>query len=178
MGNSPADSADLVRPCQVSGTSLFSPALSAPDDRKTVELPPAELSPRQRRQLAVVGSALIAALAVAYWLQPDPRGRGTHRQLGLPPCTFLLIFGWPCPSCGMTTSWAHLMNGNLSLAAQTNLGGTLLALASLAAGPWLAACALRGRWLLSRPNDRWLALAAAAWIGVTLFDWCRRTMFH
>lgn len=176
MENSGASSDGFVRPCQPVEASLSSAALSAPGNRLARGGLPAELSVRQRRRLAVVGAALIAALAVATWLKPDPRGRGTHRQLGLPPCTFLLLFGFPCPSCGMTTSWAHVMHGNLGVAARTNLGGTLLALASLVAGPWLLACAAQGRWLVQRPDDRWLAIAAASWIGVTLVDWCWRTM--
>lgn len=76
----------------------------------------------------------------------------------------------------MTTSWSHVMHGNLAAACKTNLGGAVLALVGLAAGPWMLACAAKGRWLAVRPSDRWLALAAMAWMGVTLVDWCWRTM--
>lgn len=48
----------------------------------------------------------VLILVVARILHPSPRGLGTHEQLGLPPCPFLLITGIPCPSCGLTTSFA------------------------------------------------------------------------
>jgi hypothetical protein len=55
--------------------------------------------------------ALIAlsslVLLIARLLRPSPRGLGTHQQLGLPPCPMLYLTGWPCPSCGLTTSFAH-----------------------------------------------------------------------
>jgi hypothetical protein len=51
------------------------------------------LSVRERRLLVGLGAFLLAMLAAAAWLQPDPRGFGTHQQLGLPPCTFQALFG-------------------------------------------------------------------------------------
>lgn len=44
-------------------------------------------------------------------LVPDPSGTGTHTQLHLPPCAFLMVFGKPCPSCGMTTAFALALHG-------------------------------------------------------------------
>jgi hypothetical protein len=47
----------------------------------------------------------------AFVLDPDPRGMGTHEQLGLPECGFVTMFDGPCPSCGFTTTFtlaAHL----------------------------------------------------------------------
>jgi hypothetical protein len=46
-------------------------------------------------------------LAVAFWLRPSATGYGTHTQLGLPPCNFLLLTHLPCPSCGLTTCFAY-----------------------------------------------------------------------
>ncbi len=51
--------------------------------------------------------AAILAVGLSLHLDPDPRGYGTHEGLGLPPCGMKLLTDIPCPSCGMTTSFAH-----------------------------------------------------------------------
>ncbi|MGE3821953.1 MAG: DUF2752 domain-containing protein, partial [Isosphaeraceae bacterium] len=63
------------------------------------------LRPEARAALVVFASVLVVAFAVASWLEPDPSGFGTHRQLGLPPCHFAWVTGKPCPTCGMTTAF-------------------------------------------------------------------------
>lgn len=50
-------------------------------------------------------------LGIAAWLEPDPSGMGSHHQLGLGTCTFLALTGWPCPTCGMTTTFALSVRG-------------------------------------------------------------------
>ncbi len=55
----------------------------------------------------------MSVLAVAAWLEPAAAGHGTHRQLGLPPCTFLAVTGWPCPLCGGTTTFSLLAHGRI-----------------------------------------------------------------
>jgi len=52
-------------------------------------------------------------LGLSAWLQPSPEGFGTHQQLGLAGCTMLTVTGWPCPMCGMTTTFAHLAHFHL-----------------------------------------------------------------
>lgn len=48
-----------------------------------------------------------AVLGVAAWLEPAvAQGHSTHTQLGLDGCTVLSMTGWPCPMCGMTTTFA------------------------------------------------------------------------
>src|SRR5262249_52642491 len=105
----------------------------------------------ERLVIVVVGSVLVALLATAAWLTPDPRGLGTHQQLGLPMCSLRWWYGIRCPSCGMTTSWAHLVRGQAIAAFRANSGGALLGLAALVCGPWLLISGTRGRWLIGPP---------------------------
>ncbi len=114
---------------------------------------------------------LLGGFFLAATLEPDPRGYGTHQRLGLPPCTFRTLCGIPCPSCGMTTSFAHLTRGHLARALQTHVGGTILALACAAQIPWCWWSAFRGRLVgVSRPM-RALGVLAAVVIGVSLVSW-------
>lgn len=64
------------------------------------------LSRRERYGYVCAGAGMVLVLLLAWWLSPDPRGYGTHEQLGMPPCTAELLFNLPCPFCGMTTSFA------------------------------------------------------------------------
>jgi hypothetical protein len=98
---------------------------------------------RQRLGWTIRCSFLIAAacltglLLVARQLEPDPRGFGTHTQLGLPQCAFLAATGRLCPTCGMTTSFAWLTRGRIDLAWQANPAGCLYALLAIPLSAWL-----------------------------------------
>jgi hypothetical protein len=75
----------------------------------------------------------------------------THRQLGLPECTFKEMTGKPCPSCGMTTSFALFVRGDLVNSMRANFAGTILASFCLVMIPWGLASAWRSRyyWIVS-----------------------------
>ena len=95
---------------------------------------------------------LIAGFALARSLEPDPRGFGTHRQLGLPECTFRLLFARACPGCGMTTSFSHFVRGEFAAAARANETALLLAILSAVMIPWSLSSAARGRlWFVDDP---------------------------
>jgi hypothetical protein len=119
---------------------------------------------------------LIAVLLTAAWLKPDPSGRGTHQQLGLPPCTFAYLFGQPCPTCGMTTSWAHAMQGEFAAACRANVGGTLLVLVAMVVAVWTLACTIAGRMLFIQRFDRIGLGVGLIVVAVTLADWARRLL--
>ena len=86
----------------------------------------------------------LAVVVTAALLHPDPSGVGTHQQLGLPPCGFLFVTGYPCPACGLTTSFAHMVRAEVVGAALANPFGILLFLVTLATIPVAAFGLVRG----------------------------------
>ncbi len=86
------------------------------------------LSPRARILAALAALLLLAWLIVGASLTPDASGMGTHRQLGLPPCGWVLAFGKPCPTCGMTTSFANASHGWLWASLKAQPFATFLAI--------------------------------------------------
>jgi hypothetical protein len=102
---------------------------------------------------SLLGMALgwVVVFGIAWTLNPyDANGQAlrleTHRQLGLPPCTFYTFTGGlPCPSCGMTTSFALLAHGDVWNSLRANAVGTLLALFGVVLVPWGLCSALHGR---------------------------------
>src|SRR5205085_5851795 len=95
-----------------------------------------------RLALVVAAIGLMGILGLARWLEPDPRGYGTHLQLGLAPCGFLRMTGRPCPTCGMTTAFAWSARGRFDRAWRANPAGSLLAPTCAALIPWLVAGAV------------------------------------
>lgn len=82
---------------------------------------------------AGIAIACSAILGVAVFLEPDPKGLGTHRGLGLlfgdklfPPCSWPLVSGLPCPTCGMTTSFSNVVRGRLITAFFAQPAGMVL----------------------------------------------------
>jgi len=130
-----------------------------------------------RLVVGLTGCVLLGLLATAARLTPDPQGIGTHRQLGLPACTIVAWYGVRCPSCGMTTAWAHVVRGQAVAALRASVGGSLLALTALAAGPWLVGSATCGRWLVTAPHEGLIVAVGLTIVVVTLVDWTLRLSF-
>ena len=83
----------------------------------------------KRRVLAMVvliGAATLLGLAA--YLEPSPTGLGTHTQLAMPTCGWIETMDLPCPTCGMTTAFAHAANGNLLRSVGAQPLGAVLAL--------------------------------------------------
>lgn len=120
------------------------------------------------------GLGLVTLLGIAAWLTPERKGMGTHQQLGLPPCSFVMWFGERCPACGMTTSWSCLMRGRIGSGLQANPGGLLLGLVALVSGPWLTLSGVLGRWFGGIPRESVLLAVALAITGVTVTHWMVR----
>lgn len=118
----------------------------------------------------------MTVFGIAIWLNPydaagQPRRLETHTQLGLPPCTFRTWTGLPCPSCGMTTSFALLLHGDVGNSLKANAVGTLVATVGLLLIPWCLACAVKGRQYLVRNLDRVLLRAVVLFLVLLLGRW-------
>jgi Protein of unknown function (DUF2752) len=95
------------------------------------------------------GATAIAAAAIvvlAATISPAAEHMGSHRQLGLLPCGFLTITGLPCPTCGMTTAFAHTVHGHWLEAVRSQLAGFLIAIATALVGLSAAVGAVTGRY--------------------------------
>ncbi len=118
------------------------------------------------RWLAALTLLLAAAvLAVAGWLKPDARGFGTHEQLGTAACGMLLVTGYPCPTCGMTTSFAHTVRLQWLRAFHVQPGGFVLCLVTAAAAGislWVLACGRWPGWLVRAMRSYWLFVGLLA----------------
>jgi len=136
------------------------------------------------RLACLVGALLLAAiLYVGFSLnpylddagEPLPEGAarlmGTHRQLGLPSCQFLVMSGLPCPSCGMTTSFALLMHGDLAGSWRANGAGTLMALYCAGAIPMALFGAVAGRLPVVGSLERWALASVAFFLPLLLLRW-------
>jgi len=128
-----------------------------------------------RAFLVVIVLGLVAVFAVAIYLDPyrggEPLRMETHRQLGLPPCTFKEMTGLPCPSCGMTTSFSFMVRGDVWNAVQANVVGALLAAFCMLVIPWSVACVVTGRLVLVRSVERTLTRVVVAFFLVMLLRW-------
>lgn len=84
----------------------------------------------ERFVAALFAALLLAVLIVASRLTPSTDGHGTHTQLGLPACGWYMMTGHACPTCGMTTAFAHMTDGRVWTAFVTQPIGALLAIAA------------------------------------------------
>jgi hypothetical protein len=126
--------------------------------------------------LVVMAMFLVAVFATARHIVPyaedgTPLRMASHRQLGLPPCTFAEVTGVPCPSCGMTTSFALLVRGDVGNSSRANWVGTLLAIACMLAIPWAIVSALLGRAVFIRSLERALIFSIMSLLVLMFVRW-------
>jgi hypothetical protein len=168
-----AISADIDRSCSARDVELSSPAFPGRSGQQSAAAR-RELTGVLRWVLGFTGAGLWSVLVVAFFLRPDPRGVGTHEQLGLPPCMFSVVCGFRCPSCGMTTSWSHLTHGRVAEALEASASGSLLACLALVGGGDLWVSAVRGRWVARWKKENTGAVLAATFGALLLVEWIIR----
>jgi hypothetical protein len=95
---------------------------------------------------AIVCLAAAGLLGTAIWLSPAGGHMGTHRQLGLLPCGFVTMTGYPCPTCGMTTAFAHAVRGHIGESIRSQPAGFALAVVTVVIGSCAAGALVAGRY--------------------------------
>lgn len=98
-----------------------------------------------RLYAAVVLAGAVGVLLAAAWIHPAGKHMGTHQQLGLPACGFEISTGIPCPTCGMTTAFAHTVHGHWIEAVRSQLAGFAFALLTIAVAIGAALGVIIGR---------------------------------
>ena len=125
-----------------------------------------------RRAVLALGALAVATpLAVAITLTPNPKGHGTHEQLGFPPCTTTVVLGIRCPACGMTTSWAHLLRGQGVGAIQANATGALACVAAILTMLTLTWAAIGGAWPRWTPSYNLIVAGLTLWLAMAFLEW-------
>lgn len=154
--------------------NLPSPSLSRETEEVPEVIPVAR--PWVRGSLLGLALALSAVFAVAVWINPynadgSPMTMASHTKLGLPPCTFYYTTGLPCPSCGMTTSFALLMHGDVKNSLRANAVGTILAGFCLLLIPWCLASAVYRRTLFIRSMERTITWVMLVFFSLLMMRW-------
>lgn len=110
-----------------------------------------------RASLLAIAAALTAVFVAAFRIHPynadgTPKSSATHTQLGMPPCNFVTLTGKPCPSCGMTTSFALLVRGDVANSMRANWVGSIMCVLWAVTLVWALASGIRGKPLFVRPG--------------------------
>lgn len=122
--------------------------------------------------LLTIGIPVVMGIAV--WLTPDPKGFGTHQQLGMPPCTFRTVTGLNCPHCGLTTSFSWFVRGQWQRAGRANPAGLVLATATVLIWPWLLLVSTKGVWLGVKKPGLIFLISTSGWLLLSLGIWIFR----
>jgi hypothetical protein len=152
------------------------PAPASTDDRAPLLIytrvgAPDRLSIGGRILAGSIALACLSVLIAAVKLNPSATGVATHTAMGFDECQFLKRTGLPCPSCGMTTSFAWYARGNALASLYVQPMAFLLALlftAAVWAGAYIALTGKPAHRLLRLIPSRYYLLpimlfAALAW---------------
>jgi hypothetical protein len=148
-----------------------------PASKSKYEPPPLGVWVRGALIGVVLGLAFV--FTIAWLLNPynedgSAKTMGTHqdRPLGLQPCSFYTLTGGvPCPACGMTTSFALLVRGDVLNSLRANWVGTLLAAFGMLVIPWAVISVVRGRSLFIRSIEAALIVFVSSLLVLMLLRW-------
>jgi hypothetical protein len=143
-------------------------------DRQPGTAPP--LGWPKRCALLVAATGLAGLFVLARRLDPDPRGFGTHTQIGLRECAYLTTTGRLCPTCGMTTAFAWLARGRIERSWRANPAGCVIAVFCVPLTAWLAASAVANKPVAFRSLERPLASMLVAAVALSVASWFIRSM--
>ena len=138
-------------------------------DSDSSERPPMSVSSRQLLLALPVGILMVFIVAVR--LNPDHRGFGTHQQLGLPPCAFRVLTGMKCPQCGMTTSFAFLVRGDVSASLHANSAGIVLAPLLMLVGIVSLISGIMGRRIPLKDPLKWISAGGIGFLVLNFLLW-------
>jgi len=133
-----------------------------------------ELTRKDRLLAGLVGAGIFVVFGIAVWLTPDPRGFGTHQQLGMPPCTFRTLTGVNCPHCGLTTSFSWFVRGQFQQSMQANPAGLMLAVVSVLILVWSIVVSVRGAFVITHEPGRVFLIGFGIWVLVSIVIWSLR----
>lgn len=122
---------------------------------------------RQQWVLAGLTLACLLVVGVALAVEPDSRGYGTHEAIGFPPCGMMFLTEVPCPSCGMTTAFAHAARLQIGSAARAHPCGLVL-FGSVVLTGLVSVAGLMGKPSPDR-LDRWVQTFPWWWAGIGFF---------
>ena len=140
------------------------------------------LQPPERANWWVRGSLLAIAAGISlvffiatqvkpYRADGTPMRMASHTTLGMPACRFKEMTGMPCPSCGMTTSFAMLVRGDIVNSLRANWVGTGLAVFCALIVPWSLISTVRARYLFVRRIEWVLGFLVGAFTILMLGRW-------
>jgi Protein of unknown function (DUF2752) len=129
-----------------------------------------------RGTLVLIAAGLALVFFVATRVQPYAADgtalkQASHQSLGLPACRFKEMTDLPCPSCGMTTSFALLVRGDVGNSLRANWVGSGLAVFCALLIPWCIASSIRGRYLWVHRVESAMALLVGVFTVLMLSRW-------
>lgn len=138
--------------------------------------PPARVNWWVRGGLIAIAALLLVVFYIATEVRPynadgTPMRMASHQTIGMPACRFQQMTGMPCPSCGMTTSFALLVRGDIWNSMRANWVGTGLALFCAFLVPWCVVSAFRAKFIWVKRVDWILGFLVGVFTILMLGRW-------